>query len=150
MYVCCYATMCPAGIQGAVRSRQVHQLKQGTNVGRMLFNVTDITSSLAEPHFKATRRLLGELLKVNTATLSFPPQIQGLRQIQFFHNKKMTLNCRVCLNKINDNKRNREKTIQIKVRSEKVFLYLGGDSTKIFVTRTRSHLKYLYPRTSSP
>ena len=29
----CYATMCPEGLQGAVHSRQVHQLKQGTDVG---------------------------------------------------------------------------------------------------------------------
>ena len=66
----CYAAMCPAGLQGAVRSRQVHQLKQDTHVGcalPTLFNITDITNSLAEPHFKATRWVLGELLKVNTA-----------------------------------------------------------------------------------
>ena len=36
-------------------------------VCRMLFSVTDITNSQAEPHFKATRRVIGELLKVNTA-----------------------------------------------------------------------------------
>ena len=50
--------MCPAGLQGTVHSRQVHQLKQGTRIGcglPMLFNFTDITNSLAEPHFKATR-----------------------------------------------------------------------------------------------
>ena len=64
--------MCPAGLQGAVRSRQVHQLKQGKHVVcglPTLFNITDITISLAEPHFKATRRDLGELLKFNTAKL---------------------------------------------------------------------------------
>ena len=34
----------------------------------------------------------------------FPPQIQGLRQIQYFHNrKKRTLNCDVWVNKINNN-----------------------------------------------
>ena len=39
----------------------------------MLFSVTDITNSQAEPHFKATRRVVGELLKVNTANwLAFP------------------------------------------------------------------------------
>ena len=39
----------------------------------MLFNITDITNSLAEQHFKATRWVLGELLKVNTANwLAFP------------------------------------------------------------------------------
>ena len=84
MCVCiyCYVTMCPAGLQGAIRSRQVHQLKQDTHVGcglPMLFNITDITNSLAELHFKATRWVLGELLKFNTALLTgFPPQIQGL------------------------------------------------------------------------
>ena len=30
--------MCPAGLQGAVRSRQAHQLTQGTDVGRGLPN----------------------------------------------------------------------------------------------------------------
>ena len=62
--------MFPTGWQGAVRSRQVHQLKQGTDIGcglPTLFNVTDITNSLAEPHFKATWWVIGELLKVNTA-----------------------------------------------------------------------------------
>ena len=62
--------MCPAGLQVAVRSRQVHQLKQGTHIGcglPTLFNITDITNFLVEPHFKATRRVIGELLKVNTA-----------------------------------------------------------------------------------
>ena len=62
--------MCPPGLQGAVRFRQDHQLTQGKDVGcglSSLFNVTDITSSLAEPHFKATRWIIGELLKVNTA-----------------------------------------------------------------------------------
>ena len=68
--------MCAAGLQGDVRSRQVHQLTQGTDVGcdlQTLFNVTDITNSLAEPYFKATRCVIGELLKVNTANwLAFP------------------------------------------------------------------------------
>ena len=72
----CYAAMCPAGLQGAVSSRQVHQLKQGIRVGcglPTLFNITDITKSLAEPHFKATRWVLGELIKFNTANwLTFP------------------------------------------------------------------------------
>ena len=68
--------MCPAGLQGAILSCQVHQLKQGADVGcglLMLFDITDITNSLAEPHFKATRRVLGELLKFNTAKwVAFP------------------------------------------------------------------------------
>ena len=68
--------MCPAGSQGAVHSCQVNQLKQGTDVGcgfLTLFNVTDITNSLAEPDFKATRWVIGELLKINTANwLAFP------------------------------------------------------------------------------
>ena len=68
--------MCPAGLQGTVHSRQIHQLMQGTDIGcglPALFNVTDITNSLAELHFKATRWVIGELLKVNTANwLAFP------------------------------------------------------------------------------
>ena len=50
--------MCPKGLQGAVRSSQVHQFKLGTHVDcglSTLFNVTDISISLAEPYFKATR-----------------------------------------------------------------------------------------------
>ena len=74
--VYCYAAMCPAGLQGAIHSRQVHQLTQGTDVGCGLptpFNVTDITNSLDEPPFKAPRWVIGELLKVNTANwLAFP------------------------------------------------------------------------------
>ena len=68
--------MYPAGLQGAVHSRQVHQLKQGADVGcglLMLFNVTDITNSLAEPHFKATRWVIGELLKFNTTNWQLSP-----------------------------------------------------------------------------
>ena len=42
-------------------------------VCRTLFSVTGITNPQAEPHFKATGRVLGELLKVNTANwLAFP------------------------------------------------------------------------------
>ena len=72
IYICiyCYATICPAGLQGSVHSCQIHQLKQGTHVGcglPALFSITDITKSLAEPHFKATRWVIGELLKFNTA-----------------------------------------------------------------------------------
>ena len=62
IYMYCYAAMCPAGLQGPVRSRQVHQLKQGTHVGfglPTLFNITDITNSVAEPHFKVSRWVLG-------------------------------------------------------------------------------------------
>ena len=58
----CYAVMCPAGLQGVVRSHQVHQLRPGTDVGcRTLFNFPDITNSQAEPHFNATRWVQGEL-----------------------------------------------------------------------------------------
>ena len=64
--------MCPVGLQGAVRSRQVYQLKQGCGLPT-LFNITDITNSLAEPHFKATRWVIGELLKFNTANWRVSP-----------------------------------------------------------------------------
>ena len=39
----------------------------------MLFNVTDITNSQAEQHFKAAGWVIGEVLGVNTANwLAFP------------------------------------------------------------------------------
>ena len=101
----CYAAMCPVGLQGAVHSCQVHQLTQGTDVGfglPTLFNVTDITNSLAEPHFKATRWVIGELLKVNTANwLAFPLKYEVFDNS--FHNKNRILNCRIWVNKINNN-----------------------------------------------
>ena len=55
----------PSGLAGC----QVHQLMPGTDDGCVLpnANVTDITNSQAESHLKATRRVRGELLKVNTA-----------------------------------------------------------------------------------
>ena len=34
----CYAAVCPAGLQGAVCSRQLHQLMQGTIIGCGLLN----------------------------------------------------------------------------------------------------------------
>ena len=97
-----------------------------------LFGVTYITNSLAEPHFKATRQVVGELLKVNTANWVAFPLKYKIFEKQFFTIKKWTLNCRVWVNKINNNilllnkrKKQRQKTIPAKVRSEKVFLYLG-------------------------
>ena len=60
-----------------------------------------------------------------------------------FSTTKRTRNCRVWVNKINNNilllnkRKKQKKTIQVKVRSEKIFLYLGGASTKIFVSRTK-------------
>ena len=72
----CYVVLCPAGLQCTVRSSQVHLLKQGTHVGcglPTLFNITDITNSLGEPHFKATRWVIGESLKFNTANWSAFP-----------------------------------------------------------------------------
>ena len=71
-----YATMCPVGLQGTVRFRLDQQLKQGIHVGPglpTLFNITDITKSPAEPHFKATMWILGELLKFNTANWQLSP-----------------------------------------------------------------------------
>ena len=102
----CYDAMCPAGLQGAVHSRQVHQLTQGTDVGcglPTLFNVTDITNSLAEPHFNATRWVIGELLKVNTANwIALPLKYEIFDKCNTSTIKKGTLNCRVWVNKIND------------------------------------------------
>ena len=39
IYIYCYAASWPTGLQEAVRSRQVHQLKRGSHVGRSLPNV---------------------------------------------------------------------------------------------------------------
>ena len=97
--------MCPVGLQGAVRSRQVHQLTHSTEVGcglLTLFNVTDITNSLAEPHFKATRWIIGELLKVNTAKwIAFSLKYKVFDKYNTSQQKR-TLNCRVSINKINN------------------------------------------------
>ena len=88
----CYATMCSVGLQGAICSCQVHQLKQGTHVGcgfSMLFNITDITNSLGEPHFKATWWVLGELLKFNTANcLAFPLKYKAFHEYNTSTTKK--------------------------------------------------------------
>ena len=125
---------------------------QGKDVGSGLptqFNVTDITSSLAEPHFKATRWIIGKLLKVNTANWpSFPLKYKVFDKYNTSTTKKRTMNCRVWVNKINNNilllnkrkkQRNKEKkTIQVKLRGEKVFVYLGRASIKIFISRMRS------------
>ena len=62
--------------------------------------------------------------------------------------QKRTLNCRICVNKINNNilslnkrkKTKKKKTIQINVRRENFFLYHGRASTKIYVSRMRSPL----------
>ena len=63
--------MCPAGSQGAVRFRQVRQLMQTLAVVcRTLFSVTNTTNTQAELHFKATGRVIGELLRVVCLHLS--------------------------------------------------------------------------------
>ena len=73
-------------------SRQVHQLKQGTHFGcglSTLFNITDITNSQAEPHFKATRWILGKLLKFNTANwLAFPLKYKAFKKYNTSTTKK--------------------------------------------------------------
>ena len=84
--------MGPVDLQGVVHSRQVHQLMLGTDVGcglPTLFDITDITNSLAEPHFKATRLVIGELLKVNTAIwLAFPLQYEVFNKYNSSTTKK--------------------------------------------------------------
>ena len=88
----CYAAMCPAGLQGAIRSHQVHQLKQGTHLGcglPTLFNITDNTNSLAGPHFDATRWVIGELLKFNTTNwLAFPFKYKAFNKCNTSTTKK--------------------------------------------------------------
>ena len=133
----CYAAMCPVGLQGAVRSRQVHQLKQGTNVGcglPTLFNITDITTTTpAEPHFKATRWVLGELLIFNTANwLAFPLKRKAFDKYNTSTTKNglwtavsgSTRLITILFYWIKE--RNKKKTIQVKTRSEKVFLLNSG------------------------
>ena len=98
--------MCPAGLQGAIHSRQVHQLKQSTHVGYgwlMLFNITDITNSLAESRFKATRWVIGELLKFNTANWLASPSNTSPSTNTILWPQKKTLNCCVWVDKINNN-----------------------------------------------
>ena len=103
----CYIAICPTGLQGAIHSCQIHQLKEGTHVGcdlSALFNITDITNSLAEPHFKPTRWVLGELLKFNAANrLAFPLKYKAFNKCNTSTTKKRTLNCHVWVNKINNN-----------------------------------------------
>ena len=112
------AAMCPAGLHIPVRSRQVHQLTQGTDAGSglpTLFNVTDITNSLAELHFKATRWVIGELLNVNTANWqALPLKYEVFDKYNPSATKERTLNCRVWVNKINNyilllNKRKKQR-----------------------------------------
>ena len=134
-YTHSYTATHPMGLQVSFIPYQVHQLKQGTHVAcglLMLFDITDIAKSLAELHFKATRRVIGELLKVNTANwLAFSLKYKVFNKYNTSTTKKRTLNCRVWVNKINNNilllnKRNKQKkTIQVKVRSEKVFLLIS-------------------------
>ena len=128
--------MCLVSLKGAIRSRQVHQLKQDTHVGcglPTLFNITDITNSLAEPHFKVTMRVKGELLKVNTRKLSPSNTRPSTNTILPQQKRTLNLNCRVWVNKINNNilllnkrKKQPPPTIQVKARSEKVFLLNSG------------------------
>ena len=113
IYTYCYAAMCPAGLQGAVHSCQVHQLMQGTDVGcglPMLFNVTDITNSVAESHFKITRWVIGELSKIYTANwLALPLKYKVFDKYNASATTKRTLNCCVWVNKINNNLLNKRK-----------------------------------------
>ena len=130
--------MCPAGLQRAVRSRQVHQLKQGTHVGNglpTLSNITDITNSLAEPHFKATRWVIGKLLKFKTSS---PPSNTMPSANTILRQQKKTLNCRVWVNKIKITiffyltKRKKQETIQVIARARK-FSFKGRKVKTQFV-----------------
>ena len=127
----------PHSLAGCHSSHQVHQLKHSTLVAcglPTLFNITDMTNSLAEPHFKATRWVIGELLKFNTANwLAFSLKYKafdkyntstttkkGLWTAMFGSTRLIT----IFFYWIKE--RNIEKTIQVKARSEKVFLLKGG------------------------
>ena len=55
------------------KSTSQHRAQTLAVVWRVLFSVTDITNSPAEPHLKATRRIIGDQIKLNTANrLHFP------------------------------------------------------------------------------
>ena len=137
IYLSIYAAMCPAGLQDAVRSRQVHHLKQGTHVGcglPTLFNITDITNSLAESHF--TRWVIGELLKVNTANwLALPHKFKSFDKYNTSTTTKkgfwtavfgLTSLITIFFYWIKERNNNKKtKTIQARARSEKVFLLNG-------------------------
>ena len=109
--------MCPSGLPSAIRPRQVHQFKQGTHVGcclPMLFDITDITNTLGEPHFKATRGVIGELLKSTRLTGELSPSNIRLSTKAIHSQQEKTLNCYVWVNKINIsillvNKRKKQK-----------------------------------------
>ena len=106
--------MCPARFQDAVCACQVHQLKQGPHVGcgsPKLFNITNITDTLAEPQFKASWWVIGELLRVNTTNwVVFPLKYNVFDKYNNSITKK-TLNCRVWINNniILLNKRKKQK-----------------------------------------
>ena len=96
-----------------------------------LFNITDITNSLAEPHFKATRWFIGELLKFNTANWqAFPLKYKSFDKYNTLTTKEDSeLPC-LGQQDLNNyyllNKRKKQKTIQVRARSKKVFLLNGG------------------------
>ena len=141
MLLCCHVLSGLAGCCSFLPSPPVNAVAV---VCRTLFNITDTTNSLVEPHFKATRWVIGKSLKVNTANwLTFPLKYKVFNKYNISTTKR-TLNCHVWVNKINNNilllikrQKTKKKSIQVKVRSEKVFLYLGGASTKISVSRMR-------------
>ena len=64
----------------------------------MLFNIADITNSLAEPHFKTTRWVLGELLKFNTTNWqAFPLKYNAFDKFNTSTTKKKKDSELLCL-----------------------------------------------------
>ncbi len=82
---------------------------------QMLCSITDITNSLGEPYFKATRRVIGESFSVNTANWqAFPLKYEVFDKYNSSATKERTLNCRFGVNKINNyilllNKRKKQR-----------------------------------------
>ena len=142
----CYATICLSGLQGVVRSRQVHQLTKALTLAvvcRTLFSVIDITNSQAEQHFKATRRVIGEILRVNTSNWQdFSLKYKVFDNYNSSTTKRI-MNCRVWVNKINNNilllnkRKKQRKNKSGKSQEREIFQYLGGAATKISVSRTK-------------
>ena len=115
-----------------------------------LFNVTDITNSLSESHFKATMWVIVELSKFNTANWQASPlKYKVFDKCNFSTTKRGLWTAVFGLTRLITiffywiKERNKEKTIQVKVWNKKVFLYIGKASIKIFVSRTKVRLLFV-------
>ena len=112
-------------------NRFILYIKRPSSFLKEIWTVTDTTNSRTEAQFKATGWVISEILIVNAAHWpAFPPQIQGLRQIQFFIIKEWFWTIVFGLTRLIKKffyyikeRNNENKAIQVQVRSKKVFLY---------------------------